>query len=262
MGQRTKTYFISDLHLGAAYLDRPHDRERLLAEFLKEISADAARLYLVGDVLDYWFEYRTVVPRGHVRFFGALAALADAGVEITWLIGNHDIWMFDYLRTELGIKVVDGSISETIDGKKFFISHGDGLGKLKPSFRFIRGLFRNRFCQKLYAAIHPRWTVAFAYKWSSSNRDYDPNDVPVYEGEIKDNVEEWARGYLAKHPETDYIVLGHHHVAVDKQLGDRTRLIILGDWIYNFTYAVFDGEHMILQQYARAVEEFNKNSQV
>ncbi|MDE5594466.1 MAG: UDP-2,3-diacylglucosamine diphosphatase [Muribaculaceae bacterium] len=262
MNGRTKTYFISDLHLGAAYLDRPHDRERMLAEFLNKISADAARLYLVGDVLDYWFEYRTVVPRGHVRFFGALAALADSGVEITWLIGNHDIWMFDYLRNELGIKIVDDSIKETIDGKNFFISHGDGLGKLKPSFRFIRSLFRSRVCQKLYAAIHPRWTVAFAYRWSSGSRHYHPENIPVYDGEIKSNVGNWARDYISTHPDTDYIVIGHHHVAVDETLDCGAHLIILGDWIYNFTYAVFDGKSLRLEQYERAKEEFNTNSRL
>lgn len=261
MSDRTKTYFISDLHLGAKYLDRPHDRERMLARFFDEISADAARLYLVGDVLDYWFEYRTVVPRGHVRFFGALAALADSGVEITWLIGNHDIWMFDYLRDELGVKIVDGSITTTIDGKQFFISHGDGLGRLKPSFRFIRSLFRNRFCQRLYAAVHPRWTVDFAYRWSNSNRRYDPKVVPSYDGQLKSNVECWASEYVAAHPSTDFIVLGHHHVAIDETLKNGTRLVILGDWIYNFTYAVFDGNTLALKQYVSADEEFNKNSQ-
>lgn len=262
MAVRTKTYFISDLHLGAAYLDRQHDRERMISDFLSEISADAARLYLVGDVLDYWFEYRNVVPRGHVRFFGALAALADSGVEVTWLIGNHDIWMFDYLRDELGIRIVDGSIETVIDGRRFFISHGDGLGRLDLSFRFIRSMFRNRICQKLYSAIHPRWTVPFAYRWSSSNRDYDPERIPVYDGEIQRKVEGWAHDYLGVHPETDYIVLGHHHVAVEKKLNDRTELVILGDWIYNFTYGVFDGENLCLQQYARAKSEFNKNSQL
>lgn len=262
MTARTKTYFISDLHLGAAYLDRPRERERMLADFLSEISADAARLYLVGDVLDYWFEYRNVVPRGHVRFFGALAALADSGVEVTWLIGNHDIWMFDYLHDELGIRVVDGSIETVIDGRRFFISHGDGLGRLDLSFRFIRSMFRNRICQKLYAAIHPRWTVPFAYRWSSSNRDYDPRRVPAYEGEIQRNVEGWAHDYLDGHPETDYIVLGHHHVAVEKMLSGRTELVILGDWIYNFTYGVFDGENLCLRQYAMAKSEFNKNLQL
>lgn len=260
MAKRTKTYFLSDLHLGAAYLDRPHDRERILAEFLHSIADDAARLYLVGDILDYWFEYRTVVPRGHVRFFGALASLADAGVEIVWLIGNHDIWMFDYLRDELGVKVVDGSICEVIAGKNFFISHGDGLGKLKPGFRFIRSMFRNRICQRLYAAIHPRWTVGFAYSWSSSNRGYDPSDKPVYEGELRDQVESWAKDYVKHNPKTDYIILGHHHVMVDEALGDKTRLVVLGDWIYNYSYAVFDGENLRLEQYAMAVTEFNNYS--
>lgn len=257
MDKRTKTYFLSDLHLGAAYLNRPHDRERMLARFLDGIAGDAARLYLVGDILDYWFEYRTVVPRGHVRFFGALAKLADTGVEIIWLIGNHDIWMFDYLRDELGVRVIDGSVETVIDGKRFFISHGDGLGKLKPGFRFIRSMFRNRVCQKLYAAIHPRWTVGFAYSWSSSNRAYDPGRQLVYGGELKAAVGAWIRGYVATHPETDYIVLGHHHVMVDEAVGGHARLVILGDWIYNYSYAVFDGEKLSLEQYAIAFSEFN-----
>ena len=248
---RTKTYFISDLHLGAAYLGDGKDRERMAAEFLRSIAHDAARLYLVGDILDYWFEYRTVVPRGHTRFFGALAELADSGVEVTWLIGNHDIWMFDYLRDELGIRVVDGSVSVEIEGKRFFISHGDGLGHLEPGFRLIRSVFRNRFCQKLYAAIHPRWTVGFAYKWSASNRDYDASRRPEFSGELQKNVEWWAKDYLSEHPDTDYIVLGHHHVMVDERVGEHTRLVILGDWIYNYSYAVFGGENISLQQFVR-----------
>ncbi len=254
---RNKTYFLSDLHLGAAYLKHPHERERAVAGFLRSIADDAARLYLVGDVLDYWFEYRTVVPRGHTRFFGALAELADLGVEITWLIGNHDIWMFDYLSDELGIKVVDGSIVTEIDGKHFFISHGDGLGRLDAGFRFIRSMFRNRVCQKLYAAIHPRWTVGFAYRWSESNRDYDPSRPPKFDGELKNNVETWAQSYVTEHPETDYIVLGHHHVMVDEKVSERCQLVILGDWIYNFSYGVFDGEKFSLEHYDRVNTEFN-----
>lgn len=261
MALRTKTYFLSDLHLGAAYLDRPRLREQMVVDFLYTIEPDAKSLYLVGDILDYWFEYRTVVPRGHVRFFGALAALADKGVKITWLIGNHDIWLFDYLRDEIGIEVVDGSVTTQIDGRNFFISHGDGLGRLAPSFRFIRSLFRNRFCQRLYSAIHPRWTVGFAYRWSASNRAYDPNDRPVYEGPVRCQVENWAEEYIAAHPDTDFIVLGHHHVMVDKTLCDHTRLVILGDWIYNYSYAVFDGQNFELKHFARANNQFNNISQ-
>ncbi|MDE6368399.1 MAG: UDP-2,3-diacylglucosamine diphosphatase [Muribaculaceae bacterium] len=257
---RTKTYFLSDLHLGAAYLGNKKERERMAAEFLRSIAADATRLYLVGDILDYWYEYRTVVPRGHIRFFGALAELADSGVEVTWLIGNHDIWMFDYLRDELGIHIIDGSVTAEIDGKRFFISHGDGLGRLEPGFRFIRSMFRNRVCQKLYAAIHPRWTVGFAYRWSASNRDYDPSRPPQFAGKLRENVERWATDYVAEHPDTDFIVLGHHHVMVDEEIVKSCRLIILGDWIYNFSYAVFDGQNLCLEQYDRVISQFNNYS--
>mgnify|MGYP000755884469 FL=1 len=255
---RDKTYFLSDLHLGARYLDRPHERERMIADFLESIADDAETLYLVGDVLDYWYEYRTVAPRGYLRFFGALASLADRGVRIVWLTGNHDIWLFDYLRDEIGLTVVDGSVDTVIDGRRFFISHGDGLGRLKPSFRFIRAMFRNRFCQWLYGGIHPRWTVAFAHRWSSSSRGYDSTRPPVYEGEMRRSVEEWARGFVADNPDVDYIVLGHHHVMVDEPVGDGCRLVILGDWIYNFSYAVFDGSELKLKQFASAIDKFNK----
>lgn len=247
---RTVTYFLSDLHLGARYLPDRRAHERRVVEFLHSIRDTAEAVYLVGDVLDYWYEYRTVVPRGYVRFFGALAELADAGVRITWMIGNHDIWLFDYLRDEIGIEVVDGSITRRIVGRNFFIAHGDGLGRLKPSFRFIRSVFRNRVCQKLYSAIHPRWTVPFAYRWSSGSRGYTPGHSSSWSGKMKAGVEAWAAQYAAAHPDTDYIVLGHHHVVVDEPVGDHCRLIILGDWITHDSYASFDGETLQIQQFA------------
>lgn len=149
MTQRSTTYFIADLHIGAKYITDPRDHERRVVDFLRSIKDDAKTLYLMGDVLDYWFEYKKVVPRGYIRFFGALAELADAGVEIIWFVGNHDIWLFDYLRDEIGLKVVDGVEIREIDGKRFFLSHGDGVGRIRPGFRIIRSLFRNRFCQWL-----------------------------------------------------------------------------------------------------------------
>ena len=160
-----KTYFISDLHLGASYFKDPLENERKVVRFLDSIKSDARCIYLLGDILDYWYEYKTVVPRGFTRFFGKIAELSDAGIEIHWFIGNHDIWIFDYLPHELGVQVHDGTMLTEIDGKRFFLSHGDNVGKLERSFRFLRALFRNRFCQKLYAAIHPRWTVGFVHNW-------------------------------------------------------------------------------------------------
>ena len=169
MDRRRNAYFLSDLHLGARYFRSAHEAEKRAVAFLDHIKDDAAEIYLLGDVLDYWYEYRYVVPKGFVRFFGKLAELADNGVKITWLIGNHDIWIFDYLPSELGIEVADGVLEKDILGKRFFLSHGDGVGRMPLPFRFMRALFRNRFCQWLYSGIHPRWTIPFALGWSRSD---------------------------------------------------------------------------------------------
>lgn len=238
------TYFLSDLHLGARYFSDPKDLERRLCAWLRSIAPTAARIYLVGDVLDYWFEYRHVVPRGFVRFFGTIAELADSGIEITWLIGNHDIWIFDYLPSELGIRVVDGVLEEEIDGKRFVITHGDGLGNVKWSERLMRAAFRSRLLQRLFAAVHPRWTVGFAYWWSGENRKkhhaggpYSPE--PAYQ---------WVRQRNSALPESerpDFYVMGHYHMLADEPVAG-SRVIILGDWIANMSYATFNGTTLTL----------------
>lgn len=247
---RHLTYFISDMHLGARYLPDMAATERKVCEFLRSIRPTAKALYILGDALDYWYEYRTVVPRGYVRFFGALAELADSGVEITWLKGNHDIWLFDYLRDEIGITVADGGIIRYIDGKKFYLAHGDQVGKRSLGFRLIQRLFRNRFCQLLYAAIHPRWTVGFAHWWSSSNRDFHRRPAPVFLGLENEPQAIFAREYLRDvDSEVNYFVFGHTHVVVDEPLSPSCRFVILGDWIWHDTYAVFDGQNLKIQQY-------------
>ncbi|MDE5942139.1 MAG: UDP-2,3-diacylglucosamine diphosphatase [Muribaculaceae bacterium] len=242
-----KTYFISDLHLGASYLTSPLDYERRVVRFLDSIASTADRLYLLGDIIDYWYEYRTVVPRGYTRFLGTLARLADSGVKITWFIGNHDIWLFDYISSEIGLKVVDGYETVTIGHKKFFLSHGDGLGKLPPAFRLLRATFRNKLCQKLFAAIHPRWTIPFAHRWSDHSRHYS-DTVPQFEGEDSEPLIEFSRNYLRDtDPGIDYFVYGHRHILLDYPLGiGNSRMIILGDWIHHFSYATFDGNDISL----------------
>lgn len=244
MSSNKLTYFLSDLHLGSTYDQMSAQREKRVADFLLSIADTAQEIYLVGDILDYWYEYRTVVPRGYIRFFGALATLADRGVKITWLIGNHDIWLFDYLRNEIGIDVVDGYLLKEIHGRRFFISHGDGLGKLPRGFRCIRAIFRNRFCQILYSAIHPRWTVAFAHRWSSHSR-LSGNEEHVFDIE-NDHLAMFANDWQRNHAEekVDWFVFGHRHIVVDKPLQEGGKIMILGDWLSHFTYAVFDGEEM------------------
>lgn len=242
-------YFISDLHLGARYIADPRGHERRVVRFLDAIRADAEELYLLGDILDYWYEYRTVVPRGYVRFFGKLAELSDAGVRITWLIGNHDIWLFDYLSTELGLTVIDGAITRDLNGKRFYMAHGDALGQLKPGFRLIRSVFRNRLCQRLYAAIHPRWTVPFAHRWSSHSRAADGRYAADYLGDDREPSVLFAREYAASHPDVDFIVLGHRHIVLDKSVGSGARLLILGDWITRQTFARWDGRQLRLADF-------------
>ncbi len=238
-------YFISDLHLGASYLDNPIEYERKVVRWLRSVASEASELYLLGDILDYWYEYRNVVPRGYTRFLGALAELADAGVKITWFIGNHDIWIFDYLPKEIGLKVVDGSEVVEITGKRFFLAHGDGLGNLPVGFRFIRSMFRNKICQRLFASIHPRWTVPFAHRWSSHSRDFD-GKAPTFSGDDNENFIKFARQYLSIDPSIDYFIFGHYHIKLDYELSESSRLIILGDWIHHFSYAKFDGDSVEL----------------
>lgn len=231
-----KTYFLSDLHLGAPYFPDSREAERRVVSFLDSIKEDAEAIYLLGDILDYWYEYRYVVPKGFVRFFGKLAELSDSGVRITWLIGNHDIWIFDYLPSELGLRVVDGALTEEIYGRKFYMAHGDGVGSQPASFRFLRSLFRSKVCQFFYSAIHPRWTVPFASAWSrhsrATGRGPHQTDHPLLT-----NLVDFSRAYLKTHPDIDFFIYGHLHILKEVRLTENTLLAVLGDWISHFSYA-------------------------
>lgn len=251
--RRTRTYFLSDIHLGANYIADPRAHEGRVVAFLRSIEADAKAVYLLGDVLDYWFEYRTVVPRGYVRFFGQLARMADAGTEIVWFTGNHDIWLFDYLRDEIGIEVVDtplGGVERRIDGTLFYLGHGDNFGAQPLGYRMLRAVFHNKVCQKLYSGIHPRWTMPFAHGWSSHSRKGNGHaPVPRIGPRVRQAVTAECRRLCAAFPGLRYIVIGHHHVALDEPVGDGCRLVVLGNWIDAASYAVFDGASLALREW-------------
>lgn len=250
---RRKIYFLSDLHLGAAYKDRK-THEKLVVDFLRSIADDCRELYLLGDVLDYWYEYRTVVPRGYVRFFGQLARMADEGVRIVWFIGNHDIWLFDYLRDEIGIEVIDtphGGVMWEIMGKQFFLGHGDTYGPMQPDYKVLRYLFHNKLCQKLFASVHPRWTIPLAHGWSSHNRTSrgNPESGRAWKERVDRELTSTSEALVAEHPELDYIVMGHYHMLIDRMLSNGARLIVLGEWLSLNSYAVFDGSTLQLCRY-------------
>lgn len=243
-------YFLSDFHLGAKYLQNSRDSEKRIVRFLDSIKDNVSEIYLMGDILDYWYEYRCVVPKGYVRFFGKLAELADRGIKIHWFIGNHDIWIYDYLPKELGIEVIDGIQEKEIFGKRFFLNHGDAVGKRKISFRFIRWLFRNKFCQALYSMLPSCITIPFAHNWSKHSRISEIcDDNNLKTAEYISHITSFAKEYTETHPEIDYFVFGHLHIIADKPITNRARCIVLGDWIDKFSYAVFDGDKMSIEHF-------------
>ena len=241
MEKGKKVYFLSDLHLGAPYMQGSREAEKRVVRFLDTIKEDAEAIYLLGDILDYWYEYRYVVPRGFVRFFGKLAELSDSGIKIVWLIGNHDIWIFDYIPSELGVEVADGYLIREIKGKNFFLSHGDGVGKLPLSFKMMRSMFRSKLCQFLFSGIHPRWTVPFAYGWSYRSRQTG-DAKKISESELITNLKDFTLEFYSQHPYINYFLYGHIHILAKEKISETCDMIVLGEWLKTFSYARFDGE--------------------
>ncbi|MDR2919272.1 MAG: UDP-2,3-diacylglucosamine diphosphatase [Tannerella sp.] len=244
-------YFASDAHLGNRYLDNPMAAEKKLVRWLDSIKNDAKAIYFLGDMFDYWYEYKYVVPRGHVRFLGKLAELSDMGIEIHLFIGNHDIWMFDYLPEEVGATIHQGPLTIDLSGKCFFLAHGDEVGKHKPTFRFLQAMFRNKICQFFYGGIHPRWTFGFAKRWSLSSRK---SGIESQKQDTDENkaayLISFAEEYLQTHPDIDFFIFGHRHVLFDKLLSNNTsRLLIAGDWMKLFSYIKWDGNQLIMNQF-------------
>jgi UDP-2,3-diacylglucosamine hydrolase len=249
---RTKIYFISDTHLGAGAMDHPLDYERRVVRFLDSIKADCAELFLMGDIIDYWFEYRYVVPRGFTRFLGKLGELTDSGIRVHWFTGNHDIWVRDYLPAETGVELHRTAEVMERQGRKLYLAHGDGLGDDNRAYRLMAGFFRNRTCQRLYAAIHPRWTVAFAHRWSKHSR-LTGSKFPDFLGEDREHLVLFAKDYLQHQDASiDYFIFGHRHIMLDLMLSRTARLLILGDWITHFSFAVMEAGNIYLDTFEEA----------
>ena len=258
----TLTYFISDAHLGSGADSR--ERERQLCRFLDSIKGDCKTLFLLGDIFDFWFTYRYTVPRGHTRLLGKLAELADSGVELHFFLGNHDMWMFDYLEKEMWVVMHDEPEVFEIDGKRFLIGHGDGLGHLDKKFDLLRKVFRSRFNQRLFALLPASWTFPIARRWSDSNKaKHARQNTLHYLGDEREGIVLYCKERLKKE-HFDYCVFGHRHTPLVKVLSDerevmsdeiisaaansslithRSSLYVnTGDWMLNRNYAVYSPE--------------------
>ena len=250
-------YFLSDAHLGSLAIPHGRTQERRLVRFLDSIKEKASAVYLLGDMFDFWNEYRYVVPKGYSRFLGKLSELTDNGVEVHFFAGNHDLWTYGYLEEECGVIVHKASVTTEIYGKVFFLAHGDGLGDPDNKFKILRKLFHNRTCQRLLNFVHPRWGMALGLNWAKHSRlkRADGKEVP-FMGEDKEFLVRFARDYKRSHPNIDYFLFGHRHIELDLPIDKSTRMLILGDWIWQFTYAVFDGEHLFLGEYVEGESKF------
>ncbi len=247
MAIRDKIYFASDFHLGARPRLAIHERESRIVRWLDSIKADAAELYLMGDVFDFWFEYATVVPKGYIRFLGKLAELADIGIKITLFKGNHDMWMFGYLANELGATIIDNELVIERNGKTFYLHHGDGLGPGDQRYKFLKKIFRSKLCQWLFARLHPNLGIGIAQRWSAHSR-IASGGQETFQGEAKEWLVTYAKEVL-HHRRYDYFIFGHRHLPLDIALPLGSRYINLGEWINYNTYAIFDGEKLELRKW-------------
>ncbi|RXF71711.1 UDP-2,3-diacylglucosamine diphosphatase [Arcticibacter tournemirensis] len=245
--ERNKIYFASDFHLGVPDYSKSRQREALIVQWLDSIKEDAAELYLVGDIFDFWFEYKKAVPRGFIRFLGKLAELSDKGVKITMFKGNHDMWMFGYLTQEMGVTIVSDELIIDRRGKKFYIHHGDGLGPGDAKYKILKKIFRSSICQWLFARIHPNLGMAIALGWSGHSRLKNMKKE-VFLGEDREWLVDYSKKILQKE-HFDYFIYGHRHLPLDIKLGESSRYINLGEWINYYSYAVFDGNELKLQYY-------------
>ncbi len=246
-------YFASDAHFGLKLYEDPIQAQKRFVRWMDSIKATCEGLFLVGDMFDYWYEYRSVAPRGFSRFLGKLSDFHDAGIPVFIFNGNHDIWLWDYLEKECGVKVIDDVWQEELCGKRFYVTHGDGLGDPSWSFRFLRCFFRNKFCQFLYSWVHPDLTIPFGFKWANHSRKSKQGKVTEsFLGEDKEFQLIWAKQHLAEHKNVDFYIFGHRHIAKMFDIESdsaKAKVAILGEWMTQFTYGVFDGEHFELKSF-------------
>jgi UDP-2,3-diacylglucosamine hydrolase len=235
-----KIYFASDFHLGTPTYEESRVRELKIVNWLTAIQNDALEVFLIGDIFDFWFEYKRAIPKGFVRLQGKIAELVDSGIKVHFFIGNHDMWMFDYFPTELGVEMHRKERAFDLLGKKFFIGHGDGLGPGDKGYKFIKKVFANRFCQWLFERIHPNFGIGLANFWSRRSRAKG-KEPQTFLGEDKEWLVQYCKEKSQSEP-YDYYVFGHRHLPIEFSLEDGSKYINTGDWLNHYTYGVFDGE--------------------
>ena len=243
-----KIYFSSDNHLGAPTKEESLPREKKFVKWLDEVKEDAAAIFLLGDLFDFWFEYKTVVPKGFVRTLGKLAEISDSGIPIYFFVGNHDLWMNDYFKKELNIPTYHDSKEFIFNNKTFLIGHGDGKGPNDKGYKRMKKVFTNPFLKWIYRWLHPDIGMRIAHYLSVKNKLISGDEDKKFLGEN----EEWLAAYAKRKLENkhyDYFVFGHRHLPMEIKVGENSTYFNLGDWINHYTFGVFDGENFEIKNY-------------
>lgn len=254
MTEGKKIYFISDLHLGVPTIEDSHKREMMLVSFLDSIKNDTETLFLMGDLFDFWFEYKTVIPRGYVRLLSKLSEFTDAGIAVHLFAGNHDLWTFDYLQKEIGIQVHRKPMIMELKDKKFHLVHGDGMGPGDKGYKFLKKVFECKVNQFLFRWLHPDIGIGLALKWSHNHRvkklkkEAESNYYSVVEDT---RLYKYAQEYVKENQDIDYFVFGHQHKPMQYKVDNGALVTVVGNWIRDFSYAVFDGKDLKLLTFSK-----------
>ena len=244
-------YFLSDFHLGAPDYASSLKREKWIVDFLSHIENQAAEIFILGDMFDFWYEYKHVVPKNFVRILGKIASLSDKGIPVHFFVGNHDMWMKKYFENELGVKVYFEEASFVCGDKSFYIAHGDGLGPGDKGYKFLKKVFRSKICNWLFGKLHPDWGIGLANYFSRKSRAKTGHADSVWMGEEREWLVVHSKEVLQK-TYYDYFIYGHRHYPVKIALDGGSQYVNLGDWITNFTYARFDGTQITLKSWPDA----------
>jgi UDP-2,3-diacylglucosamine hydrolase len=242
-----KIFFASDFHLGLKAGKDPAEREKLVVRWLTTVAPEAREIYLVGDIFDFWWEYKLVVPRGFTRFLGTVSSITDSGIPVHFFTGNHDMWVRDYLSTECGMLVHTSPFTGIIDGKKFHIAHGEGLGSKSTGYRILLWIFRNKPLRVLYSMLHPRIGIGIGLNWSLHSR-FAKGITQDFMGEEREDLLRYSRSVVEK-DNIDYFIFGHRHLPMTFNNGSNGRIIFLGDWFSDGSYAEWDGSELYLKSF-------------
>ncbi len=244
-----KVYFTSDHHFGLPAKISSREREVFFVNWLDDIRKDAYAVFILGDMFDFWYEYKLAVPKGFVRILGKLAELTDQGVQIFFFVGNHDMWMRDYLTTELNISVFFDPEIFIIDRQKFLIGHGDGLGPGDKTYKRLKKFFRNRIAQWAYRWLHPDIGLKFAKYLSQRNRLISGEYDQIFHGEEREWLFQYTKQFVKKQPDVKYFVFGHRHLPLQMSVSPDSTYFNTGDWLYHFTYIVYENEKLELKKF-------------